>query len=196
MARPRALFGWDDSAPLERTAWPSRRAQIAVALLAAAVLGLELRAILGPHEDWPFSSAPMFAYYHDADWPLFELNLYAETAPGVERPIEPRGDIGIGEIAFKRLLFADYYGSIDPWHPAGHHADDSPERFRLRMSELCRKVARAFRERTGTPARRIRVEAARIEQRRNAEGELEASGAVERRTIFVFDVTADRAQSP
>jgi hypothetical protein len=196
VARLRALFGWDDSAPLERAAWPSRHAQVAVAVLAATLLGLQLWAILSPREDWPFSSAPMFAYYHDADWPLFELNLYAETLPGSARAIDPRADLGIGEIAFKRQLFADYYGSIDRAHPAGQHDDDSPERFRQRMSELCRKVARAFQQRTGTPVRKIRVEVARVEQRRNAAGELEVRSATERRTVVIFDVASDRALLP
>ena len=196
MARLRALLGWDDSAPLERAAWPSRNAQVAVAVLAATLLGLQLRAILGPREDWPFSSAPMFAYYHDADWPLFELNLYAETPAGSEKAIDPRADLGIGEIAFKRQLFADYYGSIDPAHPAGRHEDDSPERFRQRMSELCRKAARAFQQRSGAPVRKIRVEVARVEQQRNAEGELELKSVTERRTIVVFDVASDRALLP
>jgi hypothetical protein len=196
MSRRRALFGWDDSAPLERGAWPSRRAKLAVAALAVALLGLELWAIQRPHEDWPFTSAPMFAYYHDADWPLFELNLYAELNGGSERPIEPRADLGIGEIAFKRLLFADYYGSIDPRHPAGHHEKDSPELFHRRLSEFCRRVARAFAERTGAPARKIRVEVTRVEQQRSARGELEVKGAAERRTVMVFDVAADRALLP
>jgi hypothetical protein len=196
MWRGRALFGWDDSALLERAAWPSRCAKLGVAVLATTVLGLELWAIQGPHEDWPFTSAPMFAYYHDADWPLFELNLYAVTAPGSEKPIDPRTELGIGEIAFKRLLFADYYGSIDPRHPAGHHDNDSPERFRQRLSDFCRKVARAFAERTGTPARRIRVEVARIEQQRSASGELQVKSVAERRTVMVFDVAADRALVP
>jgi hypothetical protein len=196
MSRRRALFGWDDLAPLERGAWPSRRTKLAATALAGAVLGLELWAIEGPREDWPFTSAPMFAYYHDADWPLFELNLYAELSTGSERPIEPRAELGIGEIAFKRLLFADYYGSIDPHHPAGHHENDSPELFQQRLSEFCRKVARAFAERTGAPARKIRLEVARVEQQRNARGELEVKGAAERRTVMVFDVASDRALLP
>ena len=195
MARLRALLGWYDSAPLERAAWPSRGARVAVALLATAILGLELRAIAGPYEDWPFSSAPMFAYYHDADWPLFELGLEVEIAPGSERQIDPRADLGIGEIAFKRLLFADYYGSIDPAHPAGHHENDSPERFRQRMSELCRKVARVLAQRTGTPARTIRVELTRIEQQRGVTGVLELKKVAERRTVLVFDVASDRPLS-
>jgi hypothetical protein len=196
MSRVRALFGWDDSAPLERAAWPSRGAKVGVAALAVAVLALELWAILAPHEDWPFTSAPMFAYYHDADWPLFELNLYAESAPGSEKRIEPSTELGIGEIAFKRLLFADYYGSIDPRHPAGHHDNDSPERFRQRLSEFCRKVARALAERTGAPPRKVRVEVTRVEQQRSAGGELQVKSVAERRTVMVFDVAADRALVP
>ena len=137
----------------------------------------------------------MFAYYHDADWPLFELGLFAEIAPGRERPIEPRADLGIGQIAFQRLLFADYYGSIDPAHPAGHHENDSPERFRQRMTQFCRKVARVFAQRAGTAPRSIRVELSRIEQQRDARGVLEVKGVTERRTILVFDVAPDRALS-
>jgi hypothetical protein len=195
VARSRAFFGWDDSVPLETSAWPSRGARLGVGLLAAAILGLELRAIAGPHEDWPFSSAPMFAYYHDAGSPLFELELFAEVAPGRERRIEPRTDLGIGQIAFKRLLFADHYGSTDPVHPAGHHENDSPERFRRRMSEFCRKVARVFAQRTGTTPRSIRVELSRIEQQRDARGVLEVKGVSERRTLLVVDVAPDRSRS-
>ena len=196
MARLRALFGWHDATPLARAAWPSRRGRVGVAVLATLLVGLELRAIAGPHEDWPFSSAPMFAYYHAAEWPLFELVIYAEVAPGVERPLEPRADLGIGEIAFKRLLFADYYGSIDPAHPAGHHAGDTPELFRQRMSEFCRKVARAFARRSGTMPRSIRVELVRLTPHADRPGELEVKRVVERRTIMIFDAASDQARSP
>jgi len=187
------LFGWDDA---ESAQLPSRAARLAVATLALALLGLQARAIAGPYEDWPFSSAPMFARYHDASWPIYELTFYAELKPGVERPLDPRSDLGIGETAFKRLLFGDYYGSIDPRHPAGHHEHDTPELFRQRLGDFCRKLTAVLRQRTGSAPRALRLELSRVQQERDANGMLQVAGVLERRTVFAFDVPADRPFEP
>jgi hypothetical protein len=190
--RFRALFGWRDAAPAETAPPPGVAARLLVLALAAVLVGLELRAIAGPHEDWPFSSAPMFATYHDPDWPVFELTFHAMLESGRERAIDPRSDLGIGEIAFKRLMFGEYYGSIDPRHPSGHHPHDTPESFRQRLADFCRKLATVLRQRTGTAPRSIRLELARVRQLRDARGLLRTSSVTERRTVFAFDVAADR----
>jgi hypothetical protein len=196
--RLRALFGWHDGVPGEQPAHPRVAARLAVVALAVLLVLPQLRAIAGPYEDWPFSSAPMFATYHDPEWPVFELTFHAAFESGRERALDPRTDLGIGEIAFKRQLFGDYYGSIDPRHPAGHHPDDTPELFRQRLGDLCRKLAVVLRQRSGAAPRSIRLELSRLQQSRDARGAVTGSTVTARRTVFAFDVATDRpiAASP
>jgi hypothetical protein len=117
--------------------------------------------MLGPHEDWPFTSAPMFARYHTASDPVFELHVMISLINGGELHLQPQQHLGVGELPFRRLLFAKYYGSTDPEHPFGHHPVDSRANFQRRMKLALENTVRAFEVHTGE-----RVRAARVEVRR------------------------------
>src|SRR5688572_29539849 len=109
----------------ERAHWPSLRHRLGAALLIASITGLELWAVLGPHEDWPFTSAPMFARYQTPGDPVFELSFYVEDPAGVRVELDPLRHLGTGELGFRRHFFARYYGSTDPRHPSGHLPSES-----------------------------------------------------------------------
>lgn len=141
------------------------------------VLGLELRAVLGPHEDWPFTSAPMFARYVAPGDPLYELRIFLERPDGSERELSPRRDLGLGELGFRRQLFARYYGSTDPRHPSGHHPGDTPERFRERLRDFMHKLASVHARRGSHPVVAYRLEVWKLENER-----------VERRPLVRYDV--------
>ena len=142
---------------------PSRAHQLGALALAALLIGLQLRAMLGPHEDWPFTSAPMFAFYHSADRPLYEIAIFEQSAEGLEKRLRS-ADIGVREISFGRAFFGDVYGSIDPYHPAGHHPGDTPRAFAARMSEFSERLIAVRKRRGAPPAHSLRYELLRVER--------------------------------
>jgi hypothetical protein len=130
--------------------------------LVIGLVALKVRAMLGPHEDWPFTSAPMFARYHSPDQPLFELRLIAQHADGSEHEIVPQRDLGLGELAFRRQFFAKHYGSADPRHPGGHLENDTREAFERRLGAWMRRVAGVYQRRTGRVLAGVSVEVRRV----------------------------------
>lgn len=160
----------------ERANWPGRLHRSAAALLITTIAGLELWAVLGPHEDWPFTSAPMFARYQTPGAPVFELSFYAEDPAGVRVELDPLRHLGTGELGFRRHFFARYYGSTDPRHPSGHLRSDSEAAFRQRIAGWMRLVALAYAKQQGHPPRRLWLEASKL-----------SAGRVERRPLFEFD---------
>lgn len=158
-----------------RARWPSRLHRLLAALLVAALLGLELRAVLGPYEDWPFTSAPMFARYQTPGAPVFELSFYVEDADGVAVELDPLGHLGTGELGFRRYFFARYYGSTDPEHPSWHLPGDDRAKFEQRIAEWMKLTVSVYTRRAGRPPRRVWLEAAKLE-----------NGRVERRPLFEY----------
>jgi hypothetical protein len=142
---------------------PTRAHKLGALALIVLLVGLQLRAMLGPWEDWPFTSAPMFAFYHSADRPLYEIAIFEQAQDGSERRLRA-SDFGLREISFGRAFFGDVYGSIDPHHPAGHHPGDTPERFSQRMADFSVKLI-TIRTRNGAPKpHSLRYELLRIER--------------------------------
>jgi hypothetical protein len=144
------------------------------------LLALELVAIAGPHEDWPFTAAPMFARYHAREQPLFEIDVFVRESSGTRRPLRAR-ELGLGELSFKRQLFARWYGSTDQRHPAGHHPNDTPERFAARMVELLERLAKVETRRTGRAPAVLELEVRRLVP-------------PESRVVARYDVSARRFQ--
>jgi hypothetical protein len=150
--------------------------RLGAALLVASIVGLELWAVLGPREDWPFTSAPMFARYQTPADPVFELSFYVEDPAGSRVELDPLRHLGTGELGFRRHFFARYYGSTDPRHPSAHLPSDSEAAFRLRIAHWMQLVARAYGKQQGHPPRRLWLEASRLDADR-----------IERRPLFEFD---------
>jgi len=156
-------------------ALPSRLHRFGAALLVAAILGLELRAVIGPYEDWPFTSAPMFARYQTPGDPLFELSFYVEDVEGVTMELDPLRHLDTGELGFRRHFFARYYGSTDPEHPSWHLPHDNRAKFEQRIAEWMKLVVAVYTRRAGHPPRRVWLEASKLEH-----------GHVERRPLFEY----------
>jgi len=125
----------------------SRRTGLAVTILLA---GLELFALLSPWEDWPFSSAPMFARSQARGAPVYYLEWWLER-PGERRLLSPQRDLGVGELPFRRGFFSTYYGSADPAHAGRRFGEDDEAAFLARQSDYCRRLQSAWSRRAGAP---------------------------------------------
>jgi hypothetical protein len=143
---------------------PGRAHKLAALALVGALCLLQLRAMWGPYEDWPFTSAPMFARYHAAGDPLFEFRLFVVGQDGAARELDPRRDLGLSEIGFRRQFFANYYGSTDPYHPSRHLPGDDEQAFLERVRDWMLRVERAYRVQNHRTPRLLRLEVWRIRQ--------------------------------
>ena len=141
--------------------------KFSVSLFILALIGLQTVAILGPHDDWPFASNSMFAYYRTSDDPVYDLVILIENAAGEIRRLDTAADLGVPNTdAFRRLLFSRWYGSTDPRFPQGHHPDDTPDLFTARLTDFCQRVVIVMERRGETPAA-IRLEIRRLEREGN-----------------------------
>jgi hypothetical protein len=132
-------------------------------------VGLELAAVLSPREDWPFTSAPMFARRHERSAPLYYIEWWVEQGRR-RRLLSPQEDLGIGELPFRRGYFAAYYGSADPEHPGGRGAGDGEPAFVQRQTEYCGLLRAAWaRLRRATPPEFALVVAEEVAGRRTGE---------------------------
>jgi hypothetical protein len=123
----------------------------------------------------------MFARYHAPGQPLYELTLLVERGDGTEFILNAKRDLGLGELGFKRQLFARYYGSTDPRHPGGHHVNDSPERFQARLLLWMRRTTAAYTAKHGQAPLALKLEVRRL-----------LNGSTERRAVARF-VPAEQA---
>jgi hypothetical protein len=125
----------------------------AVSLFIVLLVGAEVYAIAGPHEEWPFTSNTMFAYHRTADAPVYDLVLTVTDADGATRRLDPARDLGVANPeAFRRMFFAQWYGSTDPRFPQGHPPADGPEAFTARMGVFGARVVAVLRRRGDPPA--------------------------------------------
>lgn len=148
--------------PEDAPGWPGRWHRLAASALLATVVALQLRAMIGPHEDWPFTSAPMFARYQAPGDPLVELRVLVVTEGRGEFELDAERDLGLGELGFRRQFFSQYYGSTDPEHPSRHYSKDGFAQHRQRVLDWMRKVARGVRRKRGQLPQRLRLEAVRV----------------------------------
>jgi hypothetical protein len=124
------------------------------------LIGLELRAIAGPFEDWPFTSAPMFARYQLEEDAIYRLVFHVEKANGEDEIIDAARALGIGELSIKRLFFGSYYGSTDPSYPLGHKPHDTSEAFTRRLSDFSARVVRVYSRNLNQKPKAFRIELA------------------------------------
>jgi hypothetical protein len=137
--------------------------KLMVNALIVTTIVLEVRSIVGPYEDWPFTSNTMFAYYRSPETPLYDLRFTVYDESGFARQLEPRADLGTPDHeAFRRLVFSRWYGSTDPHFPQGHVASDSAA-FVARMADLCRQITTVMHRR-GQPVAALGIEVDRVER--------------------------------
>lgn len=159
----------------------SRWHKVSASVLIVALVGLKAWAIVGPYEDWPFTSAPIFAYYVAPGSPVYDILFHAEDTDGRSWPIRSFRDLGMGELSFKRLFFGKYYGSTDPRYPDGHHPNDTPEAFAARLGDFCGRLAAVMARRGRAPVA-IRIEV----------HEVAGKHVAKRRVVGRYDVEAKK----
>jgi len=118
-----------------------------------------------PYEEYPYTSAPMFAHYVGEDTPLYRIRLVAERADGSEREIHAT-DFGLNGVEFTRQFFGAIYGSIDPYSPFGHHGDETRDEFERRLSDFFPRLVTALERRSPgmlEQVPQIRVDVARLD---------------------------------
>lgn len=120
---------------------------------------MQLRAMLGLREDWPFTSAPMFARYQAAGDPLVEFRVFLVPARGDEVELDTNRDLGLGDLGFRRQFFTRYYGSADAPLPSKQEVQAAEQQFRQRLREWLARVAVVAARRRGQELSAVRLEA-------------------------------------
>ena len=142
--------------------------KVAVSIFILMLLTLQIIAILGPFDDWPFASNSMFGFYRTSDEPAYELVIQVDDGTGTLRSIDSKKDLGLSNPdAFRRLFFGKWYGSIDPAFPQGKYPGDTPAAFASRMTDFCQKVADVMR-RSGMSPVAIRLEIRQMKRQDDA----------------------------
>jgi len=152
--------------PIRRPAI-GRRAIIVGSAVSFAFLLLNLWPLIDPFEDFPLTSAPMFAHYVNTETPRYRFRLTAERAGGEVREIRAT-DLGLAGVEFSRDFFGSVYGSIDRHSPFAPHGADSPAAFRARLRAFFGDMAHVLRRRNPErwrDLRRIRLAVVRLGER-------------------------------
>ena len=148
---------------MERSRHPAR--DVFAAIVIAAFLVPNVAAVITPYEEFPYTSAPMFAHYVDKEATArFALRFIAEMNDGrPDAQITPR-QLGVAGVPFSRYFFSHVYGSTDPRSPFGYRAD-TPAAFEQRNEVFFERAVSVLRRRNAdrwTHLSRIRLEAFRI----------------------------------
>jgi hypothetical protein len=144
--------------------------------LAGPVLGITAWVVIDPIEAWPLTNAPMFAPDVGASTAIYRVHVELEDDTGARRPL-PARMLGIPEWHFPRLLLTSAYGGMDDDAPFGFD-DDTPERFKARMTRFLDVCVRYLAARNGLlGARRVLVSLERTKP-----------APVIRRTVATYDI--------
>jgi hypothetical protein len=173
----------DQSQPNDAT---SRRATLFGAVASALFLLPHIAALVHPYEEFPYTSAPMFAHYVGPETPRYRFRFAAEFADG--RPaVEFRGpDLGLRGVEFTRYFFSTVYGSVHPHSPFAPHRQDTPAAFEARMTRALADMATVLRRRD--PARWQGLAGVRLEVVRLGAGNRE----VDAHEVGVFSLDSGR----
>jgi hypothetical protein len=123
------------------------RARVLPAILAGALLIPNIFVIALGIEDFPFTTAPMFAHYVGPETELYVFR-FEGVADETAEPL-PIAEIGREERALMRQFTNWYYRPLTPTSPLRDIAPDSgtPEEFTTRMTEFFGPIADFLRER-------------------------------------------------
>lgn len=112
------------------------------------LLTLQIVAIIGPFDDWPFASNSMFGFYRVPGEPTYDIVILLEDEMGNVRQLDAVKDLGVPSAdSFRRLVFSRWYGSVEPFFPQGKYPDDSRAAFAARLTDLSRKIVSVVRRR-------------------------------------------------
>jgi hypothetical protein len=140
-----------------------RRADYWVGAFIALFLAPNLAALVVPYEEFPYTSAPMFAHYASANTPRYHLRFVAEV-DGADREVIAPSMLGAPGTPLARLFFGHVYGSIEPSSPFGVRGPDTPAAFEARLSRFFGAVVTVLERRDPTWQRptHIRLDAVRL----------------------------------
>jgi hypothetical protein len=120
-----------------------------------------------PREEFPLTSAPMFAHYIDQGTPRYRFRFTAEFNDR-RPPQEVRGaQLGVPGVEFTRYFFAKVHRSIDPHSPFADHGRDTPAAFEARLTTFFERTAAVLRRRDPVRWRglqRLRLEVLRLDK--------------------------------
>ncbi|NUN48459.1 MAG: DUF393 domain-containing protein [Candidatus Brocadiae bacterium] len=178
----RAVYGWvarnRKQALACRLGEPTILHRWAASVLILAVLGLAGGGAALNREDWPLTSAPMFANEVEADGARYAFRFLGEPRKGKAVEI-PADACGIPELRLKRIFFGRFYGSVDPGYEYGAFPGDTPEAFDARMGDFFGRFADAARERGNLDAAFVRIRLQVVRQ---------AGGRTERFDVGAWDI--------
>jgi hypothetical protein len=161
---------------------PSRLERIGASCLIVVLLGLEVWAVAGYHDDWPFAVNAMFSFHRTPSEPVYDVFVTA-SGLGASRRLDPRTDLGAPNTeSFRRMFFARWYGSTSSRFPQRGVVHDDPARFIDRMDAFCKAVTAELARRGEAVPATVSVEIDRLQR----EGRWWV--VTERRTAFVYDV--------
>jgi hypothetical protein len=142
--------------------------------------------IVSPHEEFPFTSAPMFAHYLGEATPRYRFLFTAEFDDS-RSPQEVRGaQLGVAGVEFTRYFFGKVYRSIDPDSPFTGPGSDTPAAFEGRMTTFLGRMAAVLQRRDPVRWRglqRLRLEVVRMDARNHP---------VDVHEVGVYQVSAGR----
>jgi hypothetical protein len=156
----------------------TRAGHLLAMLFIIVFLAPNLVALVIPYEEFPYTSAPMFAHYVGEETPRYRFHFIAVFVNGQAAQEIYATDLGLNGVGFSRYFLGSMYGSIDPRSPFGHHGEDTEAAFENRLSGFFRRMMTVLARR-GYPAlpqvSGIRLEVARLNDK-NEDAELHMVG--------------------
>ena len=152
--------------------------------VAALILGPNLWATIGLHEDWPFSTLPMFSVPVGPETPRVTFVFVGVEASGGTRRLDHES-VGAPS-TLMRIFFQDVYGSVEERSAFAEFPNDGPEAFRERLERFFSAFVSAYHRRHpgAEPLRELRLRVMRLGWARNE--------VIETREIGSFDVASGR----
>jgi hypothetical protein len=123
-------------------------------------------ALFIPYEEFPYTSAPMFAHYVTDNTPRYRFRFFAEYPNGHASQEIRAADLKLNGTMFSRYFFGSVYGSIEPLSPYGHYGNDTRETFEKRLTEFFHSATIVLNQRPEAPSAigRIRLEVAQLDK--------------------------------
>lgn len=111
----------------------------------ATLLGLNLTATILGFENWPFTPAPMFAHYIDAETPRYAFEYRAHFENGTEAALN-YPSVG-AHWALNRFFFKYVYGSAEAESVFAEFPQDSVQAFEARLSAFFSAFVKMYAQR-------------------------------------------------
>jgi hypothetical protein len=126
------------------------------------ILAPNVLAVLLPFENWPYTNAPMFAYYVDESVPRYRFHFLGEGAWGEK-------EVGYYNVGAKWSLMRYFFKYVYRDAKEASSADARND-FESRLGEFFRAFAREYEKNPAyqeLPLNRIRLEAAKLDWKDN-----------------------------